>query len=139
MGSENWINFLNLNLYNNTASPREVFMFAWVHSETERTATLAVGSDDGMRAWVNGEFIFEVSSCQGANIDQFQSSVTLTAGWNRLLLHIRDGGGGWSAYARFLDNGVPITNLQVSLTDSGTLTDVQNDADGNGIGDMCEQ
>ncbi|MBM73850.1 MAG: hypothetical protein CMK59_00500, partial [Proteobacteria bacterium] len=136
---DSWVNFIGFDHFNNSPTPREVFAFAWIHSDYERSATLGVGSDDGSRMWLNGTMINEVSSCQGSTVDQFQSSVTLLAGWNRLLIHVRDGGGGWSMYARFLDNGVPITDLEVSLSASGTLTDVQNDSDGDGIGDLCEE
>ena len=61
----------------------------------------------------------------------------MNSGWNRLLIHIRDGGGGWSNYVRFLDNGTPVTDLQLSFTE-GFYEDYQNDSDNDGIGDMCD-
>ena len=36
-------------------TPREVYGAAYVRSDTERDVTLAIGADDGIRVWLNGE------------------------------------------------------------------------------------
>ena len=119
-------------------APREVYAVTWVRSPVERAATLALGIDDGFFAWLNGDLVDEISTCQGANVDQFQSEVTLQAGWNRLMIKVRDQGGGWGLIARFLDGEAPITDLEVSMTPDGPWLDDQNDRDGDGIGDICD-
>ena len=119
---------------------REAYAHAYVYSDTERNAILAVGADDGVFAWFDGVQVLDVSSCQGTNIDDFQAPVTIPVGWSRLTLKVRDHGGGWGLYARFLDavTQAPITDLEISLTASGSWSDDQLDSDGDGVGDACD-
>ena len=130
-------NFNAQSHYSSSPTPREVFSFAWVYSESSRDLTLAIGPDDGAKIWFNGELLDEISTCQGSVVDAYTYDVTVNSGWNRLLIHIRDNGGGWSNYARFLDSGTPVTDLQLSFTND-YYVDYQNDSDGDGIGDMCD-
>ena len=118
---------------------REAYTFVYVYSAAQQDVTLAVGADDGVFAWVNGVQVLDISSCQGTNEDQFQAPVTLLQGWNRLMVKVRDHGGGWGLYARFLDaGGLPITDLELSLTGAGAWLNDQGDMDGDGIGDVCD-
>ncbi len=110
----------------------------WVYSDAEQEVTLALGPDDGARAWLNGEVVLEITGCQGTNADQFTAAVTLVSGWNRLLLKVYDQGGGWGTYARFLGESDPLTELPVSLSSAGGWDFDQTDSDGDGIGDICD-
>jgi len=131
------LNFLHLM---GGPTPREVYATAWVRSPVAQTASLAMGIDDGGRAYWNGEQVFEVGSCQGTNVDQFQAPVDMAAGWNQLLIRVRDQGGGWALYARFLDGaGEPILGLEVSLTGPEPFSPDQTDTDGDGQGDWCDE
>jgi hypothetical protein len=105
--------------YTTVDAPREIYGVTWIHSPEERALTLALGPDDWARAWLNGKVVLEVSGCQGVVVDKFTADVTLQAGWNRLLLKIYDQGGGWGTYARFLDEGTPVTDLELSLSSEG--------------------
>jgi cysteine-rich repeat protein len=130
------VNFLHL--YGGP-TPRESYGMVWVRSDVEQAVTLSVGADDGLFAWLNGELLLDVSSCQGVNADQFQAETTLLAGWNRLTMKVRDQGGGWGMMARFLDgDGAPITDLEVSMAADQSWVSNQGDADGDGIGDVCD-
>jgi cysteine-rich repeat protein len=117
---------------------REIYLHTYVYSATQRDIKLALGPDDGARAWVNGVIVDEIVGCQGTNIDDFRSDATLLAGWNRLTIKVRDHGGGWGLYARFKEGGNPITDLALSLTPDGDWTDNQTDTDGDGVGDVCD-
>ena len=119
-------------------TPREVYAVTWVRSDVEQDVVLAVGADDGFFAWLNGEIVADVASCQGVNTDQFQSQVTLEAGWNRLMIKVRDQGGGWGLMARFRDPDGPLVDLEVSMSPDGTWLDDQSDLDGDGVGDACD-
>lgn len=126
--------------YGSIAAPREVYLGAWIRSAAPVEATLALGPDDGARAWLDGAMVLEVSGCQGTNVDQFTAPVTLTGDWQRVMLKIYDQGGGWGTYLRFLDDdGAPLVDLDVALSADGPLVSDQADADGDGIGDACDE
>jgi len=110
--------------------PREVYSAVYLYTKTERTVTLATGPDDGARVWLNDVVVQEISGCQGTSIDRFQTEVTLPEGWSRLMIKVRDQGGGWGNFVRFLDDkGLPITDLELSLSPNGSWTPNQEDTD----------
>ena len=96
-----------------------VFAYAgtYVYSAAAQNVKLAIGSDDGMKAWMNGKLVAAHDIGRGAALDQDLTSVALNAGWNKLLIKVTQGVGGWGLYARFLDDkGNPVHNLKVSAT-----------------------
>ncbi len=125
--------------YGTVASPREAYAMVYLWSDAARAATLAVGADDGVFAWWNGARVLDVSSCQGVTADQFQAPVDIAAGWNALLLKVRDQGGAWGLTARLLDaGGSPIQDLTPGLDPAGAWLPDQADSDGDGLGDVCD-
>lgn len=128
-----------LPLYGDVEPSRESYLAAWVRSPAPRQAVLSVGADDGVRAWFRGQPMLDIASCQGVRRDQFQSNVSLTGGWDAVLLKVRDQGGGWGASLRFLDaDEAPIVDLEVSLEPGGAWPPEQVDSDGDGLGDVCD-
>ncbi|MEM6925525.1 MAG: hypothetical protein AAF602_01250, partial [Myxococcota bacterium] len=140
-GTLTWVPYLldgnRLNLrqrFGFVPAPREAYVHTYVVVDEAQTLTLAVGADDGVRAWLDGTVVLEVDGCQGTNIDQFQAPVTLAPGINRLTLKVFDQGGGWGLYARFLDAlGEPFTDFELSLSPDGSPLASQSDADGDGL------
>lgn len=124
--------------YGHVDPPREVYQAVYVYSATERDVTLALGPDDGVRAWLNGAVVMDEPGCQGTVIDYFTAPVTLLAGWNRLVIKVYDQYGGWGNYVRFLDGADPVTDLELSLDPAGPWSSDQTDADGDGVGDVCD-
>ncbi len=77
-------------------------------------AMLLIGSDDGVKAWLNGEVVHSQNVDRGAIPDQDKVPIRLKAGANELMLKITQGGGGWMACARIVGaDGQPVPGLRV--------------------------
>ena len=124
--------------YGGVAAPREVYSAVYVYSATSRSLTLGVGPDDGARVWLNAVEVADITPCQGTVVDSTTVPVTLNAGWNTLVIKVYDQGGGWGNYVRFLDAGVPVTDLELSLSPTGPWVSDQSDGDADGVGDLCD-
>jgi hypothetical protein len=85
------------------------FAYATLESDAEQKAVLRIGSDDGVRVWVNGEQVHANPADRGAALDQDLVPVTLKAGKNEVLLEIVQYLGGWTFLMRVTDpQGVPL-------------------------------
>ena len=80
-----------------------VYGLVYVHSPDKREALMLLGSDDGVRVWLNDELVHTNPAYRGAYPDQDRVPVTLKKGWNKLLIKVLQGGGGWGYYLRFVD------------------------------------
>ena len=125
-------------VYSLPSPAREVYAtsFVWLADATD--ALLAMGADDGSRAWVNGVMVGEDPTCHGVTADALTYPVSLDKGWNRVSIKVRDAGGGFGFTVRLKDvAGSPLPGLAASLRD-GTWSDNQTDSDGDGVGDVCD-
>jgi hypothetical protein len=76
-------------------------------SEQDQSIVLLVGSDDGIKIWLNGEVAHANNKEGGAKPDQEEVILKLKKGYNRLLLKVTNGSGGWGVFARLKDtNGI---------------------------------
>ena len=86
----------------------------YVYSPENRRAHLLIGSDDGIRIWLNSKLIHSNPAYRGAYPDQDKILVELKKGWNTLLVKILQGGGGWGFYVRFIDpEGILQTSTEI--------------------------
>jgi hypothetical protein len=53
-----------------------------------QAVVFAIGSDDGVKLWVNGELVHANNAVRGLSPDQDQAKARLREGWNDLLLKI---------------------------------------------------
>ena len=67
---------------------------------------LSLGSDDGIRVWLNGRQLLANNASRAAAPDQESVLLPLKAGENRVLLKISNGGGGYAFYFRLSDEPV---------------------------------
>lgn len=82
----------------------------------EVDGTLAVGSDDGYRIWIDDTVVAEHIAFRGAATDQEKYPVRLTKGKHRILVKIHNDLGGHGVYLRLLDrDGKPITGYTIKL------------------------
>ncbi|MBN2450811.1 MAG: hypothetical protein JXR77_10505, partial [Lentisphaeria bacterium] len=82
----------------------EAVVYAWslIDCETDCEAWLALGSDDTVKAFVNGECVHDRFVFRGVGTDQDIVPVRLREGRNTLLLKVVNGTGGWAAVCRVL-------------------------------------
>ncbi|MBI3947704.1 MAG: hypothetical protein HY321_17420 [Armatimonadetes bacterium] len=107
----------------NRLSPGEwcvAYAFTRVHSPAERDATLAVGSDDGVRVWVNGALVHDNYVARAPEPQRDRIPVHLKAGWNTLLVKVEQQIGGWGFFLDLLDaEGKPLPEITFSVADPG--------------------
>lgn len=80
---------------------RAAYLRTRVYSPAAQPARLEVGSDDGIKAWLNGECVHTNNALRGCTPSADAIEVKLKEGWNDLLLKITNDGGGWFGAARF--------------------------------------
>lgn len=98
-------------------------------AEADQTILLGLGSNDGIKAWLNGEPIWDhhVPRSADPDFDWIRARVRKGSD-NLLLLKIGQGWGAWGFYARLMDlekkktqllaEGAPNPNVEVRLADS---------------------
>ncbi len=79
--------------------------YAWAQIDMpeEKQAVLGIGSDDGVKVWLNGELVHENWTSRGVGIDNDRVPVTFKKGMNQLVLKIQNGGGPWGFCCRMLE------------------------------------
>ena len=92
-----------------------------VHSEREERARLELGSDDGVKTWLNDKLVLRNNTARGIQPGSDKAEVTLKQGWNLLLLKITQNNQGWAFCARFVaPDGSPLEGLQFDAARSAT-------------------
>jgi HEAT repeat protein len=75
---------------------------------------LLMGSDDGIKVWLNGKVVHSHNVDRPQTVDDDIAPIQLKKGDNELICKISQGGGGWGACARIVGNdGKPIAGLRV--------------------------
>lgn len=93
------------------------YAMTYLHAPRATSAQLALGSDDGVCVWLNGEKIHVNDVQRGYGSKQDFVPVRLREGSNTLLLKITQAKGGWAFGAHLLhDDGSPMTEVEVRDT-----------------------
>jgi type 1 glutamine amidotransferase len=89
-----------------------------VWSPKSQKVRLELGSNDGIKVWLNGRVVHANNVLRGITPGADKVKVTLQEGWNTLMMKITQGGGTWSACARFrtLDGG-KLDGLKIQVED----------------------
>ncbi len=61
---------------------------------------LQMGSDDGLRVWVDGELVHDRNVARGVNVSNDRLRLQLEAGPHHLLVKVNNGGGAWGFQMR---------------------------------------
>jgi HEAT repeat protein len=71
-----------------------------VHSDRQQGAILELGSDDGVKIWLNDKQVYALNVARPLQPASDKVNVTLHAGWNPLLLKITQNAQGWEFCVR---------------------------------------
>ncbi len=86
----------------------------WLKAPRAGSVPAFLGTDDGCRLLLNSEVLHDVSERRGARpLDDFVT-LPLEEGWNRLLLKVENGSGGFGFYLRVLDDAVEVSTRRGS-------------------------
>lgn len=89
----------------------------WIDSPRDLDAVLAVGSDDGIAAWLNGESVLNHQEKRGYHSKSDRAPIRLKQGANFLLLKITQDKHGWSFCAHLeTPEGTPLTEVRTRLS-----------------------
>jgi predicted Ser/Thr protein kinase len=93
----------------------QTLAYATIHVKAPAAmdALLLVGSDDGVKVWVNGTVVHRHEQGRGVRIDEDHVPVRLLKGWNQLLFKVTQWNQGWGLSVRVTDPSQrPIDELE---------------------------
>ena len=103
-----------------TGEQRAAYALTWVHSAKAQPARLELGTDDGVKAWLNGRLVHAKNAPRAAVAYTDKADVTLKAGWNPLLLKITQNNGPWEFCARICGrDGAALSNIRIDADHKG--------------------
>jgi hypothetical protein len=107
--------FLDLGALFDHAEHISAYAVLRVFSGEKRETTVLLGSDDGVRLWLNGELVHENPKQRAAGHDQDVVPVTLAAGWNTLLAKVVNVTGDHALFLRLSDDPGDRARAQAAL------------------------
>mgnify|MGYP001071915408 CR=1 FL=1 len=103
--------------------PKEfVIAYAWAEIEMDEAGPglLGIGSDDAVKAWLNGELIHESWTSRSIRPDDDLVPVKFQAGKNALLIKVQNGRGPWGFACRLM-NAKTLGEKLVAAVNDGDL------------------
>ena len=93
------------------------YFAAFLLVPTERDALIQIGSDDGIRVWINDSLFFSNRVFRGVTLDNDIFRIHLRPGPNYLLIKVAQDLGGWGILCRLTDcSGEAMPDVQISLS-----------------------
>ena len=92
------------------------YAVAYVIAGDEMKAKLLTGSNDQSKAWLNGKQVIKFADTRTLEKDTESVEVTLAKGQNVLVFKVINEKNNWQGCARFLKDGAPVKNIEISLT-----------------------
>jgi pimeloyl-ACP methyl ester carboxylesterase len=80
------------------------YAYTTVNRKEAGTVCFLLGSDDGVKVWLNGKLVHRTPAGRGLTLDEDGFVVDMNAGENHLLLKITQATGGWGFAVRMVEN-----------------------------------
>jgi HEAT repeat protein len=88
------------------------YLRAGVYSPAEREVVLELGSDDGVKVWLNGVVVHAHDARRPTRLGDDRVRARLGPGWSMLLIKVTQGGGEWGLALRLTSlEGEPLDEL----------------------------
>ncbi len=92
------------------------YAHTYLHSPRAMDALLLMGSDDGVKAWLNGREVLLHDVNRAAIPGDDRAHIHLDKGWNSLLVKVRQGMAHWQFIAQIVgEDGQEVANLTSAL------------------------
>jgi HEAT repeat protein len=96
---------------------RVAYARTWIHSPRQQTVRMEIGSDDGVKVWLNDRVVHANNVARPLQPGSDEVDVTLNQGWNGLLLKVTQNVTGWEFCVRFAQpSGEPAAGLRASAS-----------------------
>jgi HEAT repeat protein len=96
---------------------RVAYARTFIHVDEEQKACFEIGSDDGVKVWLNGQLVHANNAARAITPGSDRVNVTLAKGWNTVLLKITQNNQGWEYCLRLRKaDGTHLEGVQVSAT-----------------------
>lgn len=123
LGHSSQSDIVDLDALYGHANYAAVYALAEVMADSSYTAFLAIGSDDGVKVWLNGKMVHKLWMSRGVTPDQDIIPIHLIKGSNQLLIKVQDTAGDWGFAARLLDKPA-LSDRLIIASGNGNLDDV---------------
>jgi len=124
LGASHLVNFAQ------TFRPTEkvlAYAYALIESEKRQPVVLKLGSDDGVKVWLNGTLIHDKAVYRGIRVDEDVVHAELRQGVNSVLVKVDQGYGDWGFCLRLTDpEGNPLSGMTVALPNFMGPEEIQN-------------
>ncbi|HEV3259717.1 MAG TPA: hypothetical protein VG013_22810 [Gemmataceae bacterium] len=97
--------YINLSQLYAHRAPGVAYAVCWVRSDRQKPVLLSIGSNDGIKIWVNRKVAFSHQIGRAAKPGQDKARTDLAAGWNELLVKVDNIANDWGFYLELLDPG----------------------------------
>lgn len=96
---------------------RVAYARTFIHVDEEQKALFEIGSDDGMKVWVNSQLVHANNAARAITPGSDKVNVTLVKGWNTVLLKITQNNQGWEYCLRLRKpDGSHLDGVEISAT-----------------------
>ena len=104
------------------------YLYRTIEAPTETQLALSLGSDDGIKVWVNGKEQLSKNVARGPAPDQEKITVALQRGTNHYLMKIVNGGGGAGFYFKGGGSNAPAGVVAAARVEAEARTQEQKKA-----------